>query len=91
MRLRQPGGEGSVQAGMKPPVVNLEEQIGKTVGRIPEGAADYARLTATADALMPRLPFPKGVYRFRSFEEADAWTEQHILRAARKKSQEPRG
>lgn len=76
---------------MKPPIINVEEQIGKTVGRIPGGAPDYDRLAASAEALMPRLPFPKGVYRFRTFEEADSWTEQHILQAARKKSQDPRG
>ena len=74
---------------MKQPIANLDEQIGRTVGRI--RPADYGRLEASAEALMPRLPFPKGVYRFRTFEEADAWTEQHILRAARKKSQDPRG
>jgi hypothetical protein len=27
-----------------------------------------------------RLPFPKGVYRFRSNEEADAWTNFYIRR-----------
>ena len=74
---------------MKLPIVNMEEQIGRTVGSI--HSSDSHRLEACAEALMPRLPFPKGVYRFRTFEEADAWTEQHILRAARKKSQDPRG
>ena len=68
------------------PVVNLEDQPGKTVGRSPAGAVDYDRLVAVAEAVMPRLPFPKGVYRFRTFEEADAWTEQKILQAALKKS-----
>lgn len=76
---------------MKLPITNLEEQIGKTVGKTPENGANYDRLVDMAEALMPRLPFPKGVYRFRSFEEADAWTEQHILQAARKKSHEPLG
>ena len=33
-----------------------------------------------------RLPFPKGVFRFRTFEEADAWTEQHILQTALNKA-----
>jgi hypothetical protein len=37
-------------------------------------------------SLMPRLPFPKGVFRLRTFEEADAWTEKHILQAALNKA-----
>jgi hypothetical protein len=35
---------------------------------------------------MPRLPYPKGVYRFRTFEEAKTWKNQHLLQAALKKS-----
>jgi len=35
---------------------------------------------------MPRLPFPKGVFRFRTHEEADEWTNQHILQAALKQA-----
>jgi hypothetical protein len=67
------------------PVVNLEETPGKVVGR--EAAeSDYDRLVETSEALMPRLPIRKGVYRFRTHEEADAWLEQHILRAALKKA-----
>jgi hypothetical protein len=53
----------------------LEEEPGKVVGANTAGAADYDRLVAAAESIMPRLPFPKGVYRFRTFEEADAWTE----------------
>lgn len=71
---------------MKPPVINVEETLGKVVGNNGAGAADYDRLVDAAEQIMPRLPFPKGVYRFRSFEEADVWTEQHILKAAREKS-----
>jgi hypothetical protein len=68
---------------LKEPIVNLEENIGKTVGRV--RPVDYDRLVAQSRALMPRLPFPKGVYRFKSFEEANEWTEKHILAAAIKK------
>lgn len=71
---------------MEEPLVNLEETIGKTVGKNISGAADYDRLVDAAEKIMPTLPFPKGVYRFRSFEEADAWTQHHILRAARAKN-----
>jgi hypothetical protein len=67
-------------------MVNLEETPGKIVGKNISGSADYDRLVDAAEQIMPRLPFPKGVYRFRSFEEADAWTEHHILKAAREKN-----
>jgi hypothetical protein len=68
------------------PVINLEEFIGKEVGKrraphdlvkaaidIQNSAADFHR------AFKP--PFlPKGVYRFRSHEEADAWVWKMITR-----------
>jgi hypothetical protein len=71
------------------PIVNLEEQPGKVVGRAAP-QVHYDRLVRNAAALMPRLPYPKGVFRFRTHEEADAWTNQHILQAALRKAQEPR-
>jgi hypothetical protein len=61
------------------PVINLEDPVGKTVGkrRVPKDPLKIASgLNETALALMKasgvRLP-RRGVYRFRSFEEADAW------------------
>lgn len=71
---------------MSAPVINLEESPGKTVGRRAPAAGNYDRLVEAAEAIMPRLPFPKGVYRFRTFEEANAWTEKHILEAAVKRN-----
>jgi hypothetical protein len=71
---------------VKRPVLNLEEELGKVVGDNPASAADYDRLVDAAEGIMPRLPFPKGVYRFRSFEEADAWTQHHILTAAKNRA-----
>ena len=65
------------------PAVNIEENIGKTVGRRRiKDSLEYgfglqeslARIRE--DAPMPR--FPKGVFKFRSFEEADAWTMHHL-------------
>jgi hypothetical protein len=77
---------------MEPVIVNLEETPGKTVGRIrPRTLADYDWMVDQADALLGRLPFPKGVYRFRSFEEANAWKEKYILEAAVKKYRERHG
>jgi hypothetical protein len=78
------------RAGVMQPIVNLEEQPGKIVGRRAAQVADYDRLVRNAEALMPRLPYPKGVFRFRTHEEADAWTNQHILRAALRKARAPR-
>ena len=60
------------------PVVNIDEKIGKTVGRRKAGdpllvaPGDKARKRDMQKAgFFPR--FPKGVFKFRSFEEADAW------------------
>ncbi|MBI4662881.1 MAG: hypothetical protein HY735_29065 [Verrucomicrobia bacterium] len=67
-------------------VVNLEETPGKVVGDSGRAVPNYDRLVETGQSVMPRLPFPKGVYRFRTHEEADAWTERHILKAALKQA-----
>ena len=67
-------------------VFNVEEKIGRTVGNrrpptsiatkllyTPEDARDWQREI--------RAPFvPKGVYRFASHEEADAWLLKMIAR-----------
>jgi hypothetical protein len=71
---------------VKRPIVNLEESFGKVVGKNTTTPVDYDRLVDAACQVMPALPFPKGVYRFRSFEEADAWTEHHILKAAKNRA-----
>jgi hypothetical protein len=68
---------------VKTPIVNLEEHIGKTVGKT--RPVNYERLVESAKAIMPQLPFPKGVYRFKSFEEANEWTDKQILAAAVRK------
>lgn len=71
---------------MNLPIVNVEETPGKVVGRNFVAVADYDRLVDNAESLMPRLPYPKGVFRFLTHEDADAWTEHHILQAALKKA-----
>jgi hypothetical protein len=80
-----PDGRTYLARVMKP-VVNVEETPGKVVGRNYARPGDYDQLVRASRSLMPRLPFPKGVYRFRTFEEADAWTEKHILQAALNKA-----
>ena len=67
------------------PVVNIDEMIGKTVGRRRiKDSLEYgfglqeslARIRE--DAPSPR--FPRGVFKFRSFEEADAWTMRYLTK-----------
>ena len=69
------------------PIVNLEEKPGKVVGKIkprpPAETLDW--LVAQFHALGLKLPFPKGIYRFKTFEEANAWDWDHMMRAAKKK------
>jgi hypothetical protein len=62
-----------------PRIINLEDKIGKTVGRRrpPEDAlaAGFAMQETLNEVLKSsghRLA-PRGVFRFRSHEEADAW------------------
>ena len=68
------------------PIINLEETIGKTVGRRmpPRDAFAYAMgLQKTLVALNAKLPtggVPRGVYRFHTHEEADAWMLKMLTR-----------
>ncbi|MBI4424850.1 MAG: hypothetical protein HY554_14050 [Elusimicrobia bacterium] len=65
-----------------------DEPVGKVVGRhVSEEApiADAAALLATLGRLMPSGVCPRGVWRFKSFEEADEWA---LTQAAR--NREPR-
>lgn len=55
-------------------VVNVEEFIGKTVGRrVPPSGAGLQKTLNQALKTQERGLCPKGVYRFNSHEEADAW------------------
>lgn len=68
---------------MKHHVVNVEEKIGKTVGRrvVRDGFA-YAmgmqKLAVQTQKRTGHPRFPRGVFRFDSFEEADAWTMKYL-------------
>ena len=69
------------------PIVNLEEKFGKVVGKIrrrtPAEALD--RMVARFHAMGLKLPYPKGVYRFKTFEEANEWEMKHQIAAAVKR------
>jgi hypothetical protein len=68
-------------------VINVEEKIGKTVGRrVLEDSGAYGaglqRLANQVNRTMHRGICPKGVFRFRSHEEADAWMTRMQVRSA---------
>ena len=69
------------------PIVNLQEKPGKVVGKIQRRppAQTLNWLVAQFHAMGLKLPYPKGVYRFKTFEEANAWDWNHIMEAAKKK------
>jgi len=66
------------------PTINLEEQIGKTVGRrrSPRDAFEYGMQLQKAGGELMRTfgkgRIPKGVFRFHSHEEADAWMMKYL-------------
>lgn len=61
-----------------------QEPIGKTVGRRriePRGLEDADRLLRTAWALRGTEKLvPRGLYRFKTFEEADTWMTAMMAR-----------
>ncbi len=68
------------------PIVNLQESIGKVVGRrkarkqpLTLQGGTKAEMRAWRKAF-PTPFVPKGVYRFKSHEEADAWMWKMITR-----------
>jgi hypothetical protein len=72
--------------------INMQESIGKTVGRRTtlRNPFDYALgLQETASELYKltgRGLCPKGVFKFKSHEEADAWTRKMLARPPVKKA-----
>ncbi len=72
---------------MKKPIINVEEKIGKVVGRrtkAPDAWESGMKLQALAAQLHVSLKHhwgPKGVYRFKSHEEADEWMNRMLARS----------
>ena len=68
------------------PVINLEEHIGKTVGRrvaIGDSFTYGMQLQKTGAQLARSLGapgLPKGAFKFHSHEEADAWLMKYRTR-----------
>ena len=71
------------------PLINLEENVGKVVGRrlrLPDPLS--VKTSRKEDAVAWRRAFggvkvPRGVYRFHTHQEADAWLWQMICRPSR--------
>lgn len=60
------------------PVINVEEFIGKTVGRrVPPSGAGLQKTLNQVMAGQQRGICPRGVYRFKTHEEADEWMTKH--------------
>lgn len=75
------------------PFINLEENIGKTVGKrtgILDPLAYGLSLQKAGNDLQAAFGFgglcPKGVFRFKTHEEADAWTMKMLVERANKRS-----
>ena len=61
---------------------NSQKWVRKTGG---VAMGDYGLLVECMRLFTPRVGIPKGVYRFKTFEEADEWEERHIAVALAKK------
>ena len=64
------------------PIINLDDPAGKTVGRERRRGmhCGYALGLQRALNQIAPLPIPRGVYRFRSHEEADQWLMDRLTR-----------
>ena len=72
---------------VKQPLINVEEEIDKVVGRrtrTPEAFESGMKLQSLAVELHRSLKqrwAPKGVYRFKTHEEADEWMNRMLARS----------
>jgi hypothetical protein len=72
---------------VKPPLINVEEKIDRFVGRrtkTPDGLNSGMQLQSLGAELHVAFKHrwcPKGVYRFKTHEEADAWMIKMLARS----------
>jgi hypothetical protein len=77
---------------VKAPIINVEEKIEKTVGKRVAPADSFAagmKLQETALQFHKSLRLllaPKGVYRFKTHQEADQWMMRMLTRNLTRKS-----
>ena len=71
-------------------IVNLEERPGKVIGNVNvrSPAERLEWLVAQFHSMGLKLPYPKGVYRFKTFAEANVWEMKHRIEAAVKRLQD---
>jgi len=73
-------------------IVNLQENIGKVVGtrhlREEAPMVVYQRLLDNSRRMRRALPYSKGVFRFKTHEEAHEWKWNLILKSAVKNSRQ---
>ena len=66
------------------PVVNIDDQVGKVVGKranlTQENYIDYAMSLQNSLRGFPQPKIPKGVFRFKTHEDADQWLMDHLIR-----------
>jgi hypothetical protein len=68
------------------PAINYEEKIGKTVGRRTAPADPFAfgmalqKTSVELSKAFGSCGVPRGVFRFHSHEEADAWLMKQLIR-----------
>lgn len=66
------------------PVVNIEDPVGKVVGRRANlSERNYLEHAFGMQKSLRGFPwpkFPKGVFRFKTHEEADQWLMDHFTR-----------
>jgi predicted transcriptional regulator len=82
-------GDGAAYAfdAVQPPFINVEEKIDRFVGRrtsTPDSLQAGMQLQATAGQLHKTFKhrwWPKGVYRFKTHEEADAWMTKMLAQS----------
>jgi hypothetical protein len=86
-RLAPTGWAAYVFRAVNPPRINVEEQIDRFVGRrtgTPDGLRAGMQLQETAAQLHQAFKhrwMPKGVYRFKTHEEADAWMTKMLAQS----------
>jgi hypothetical protein len=87
-RCLRPGGSWPTLAPVvKPPFINVEEKIDKVVGRrtrTPDAFESGMKLQSLAVELHRSFKqrwAPKGVYRFKTHEEADEWMNRMLARS----------
>jgi hypothetical protein len=77
---------------VKEPSINVEEKIAKVIGRRTktpdawESGMKLQCLAAQLHASFKQRWAPKGVYRFKSHEEADEWMNRMLARSQIRKS-----